>query len=143
LRRIKQHWSAGLLAIAAVVMLGFGRPTRDALAAAGFAFLGAAVTRLVDIAKEGTDLARAQEARRREDLDDTRRLVYMALVASKTSHPELVATIANALAHHGSGVDAQEAAERVASAIRRGGVAPSDQEWLSAQIQRITAELGE
>ena len=49
---LRRYWSAILLAGAAVVFLLVGAPTRDAVAGAGFAFVGAAVTRMIDIARE-------------------------------------------------------------------------------------------
>ena len=46
------YWTFALLGIAAVVLLLLGAPTKAALAGAGFAFVGAAVTRLIDIVGE-------------------------------------------------------------------------------------------
>jgi hypothetical protein len=37
---------------------------------------------------------------RRKDLDETRRLLYMAKAASRTDKYELVGTLVNALKHH-------------------------------------------
>jgi hypothetical protein len=64
----------------------------------------------------------------------------MALVAGASGHYELIATAANALAHHGLQVPFQEAVAhlvRVASGDTEGESA----RWLQAQIDRITAEL--
>jgi hypothetical protein len=42
-------------------------------------------------------------AERMRDLDETRRLLYMALLVGKgCERPELVATLVNAILHHGS-----------------------------------------
>ena len=49
-------------------------------------------------------MKQAEEGRKR-DLDETRRLAYMALMSKGTQNYELAATIANALVHH------QQAAE--------------------------------
>ena len=47
---VRSYWTFVLLGIAAVVLLLAGAPTKAALAGAGFAFAGAAVTRFIDIA---------------------------------------------------------------------------------------------
>jgi hypothetical protein len=98
--RLSAYWSVLLLAVFAVGFLVAGAPvTKEA--AAGFALAGAAITRMVDVAQERRrDKAAAQE-RRRVDLDETRRVAYMALIAGNTGYYELVATVANQLAHHG------------------------------------------
>jgi hypothetical protein len=98
--RLSAYWSVLLLAVFAVGFLVAGAPvTKEA--AAGFALAGAAITRMVDVAQERRrDKAAAQE-RRRVDLDETRRVAYMALIAGDTGYYELVATVANQLAHHG------------------------------------------
>lgn len=96
---LRGYWSAVLLGLAAVVLLAVGAPSKAALAGAGFAFIGAAVTRGIDLAKERrADAARA-DADRRRDLDETRRLACMALYAADSRAPELVAALVNALAH--------------------------------------------
>jgi len=72
---------------------------------AGSALAGAAAARFVDLDRERrTEVKRAEEDRKR-DLDETRRLAYMALMSKGTRNYELAATIANALVHH------QQAAE--------------------------------
>jgi hypothetical protein len=95
---------------------------------------------MIDIAKERREEAAEEELGRRRDLDETRRLAYMALVGGTTEHPELVATIANALAHHGSGADPDEVAANVAAVIR-GEDNGESRRWLLAQVELITAEL--
>jgi hypothetical protein len=50
--RIRDLWSALLLAAAAAAFLIAGAPTREALAGAGLALAGAAVTRAVDVAQD-------------------------------------------------------------------------------------------
>jgi len=134
-------WSVLLLAAAAVGFLIAGRPlAKEAAAAAGFALAGAAITRLVDVTQERRrDKAAAQE-RRRTDLDETRRVAYMALFAKRTERYELAATIANALAHHGQGVPYQEAADHLAKILGRDPQGEGER-WLQEQIDRITAEL--
>jgi hypothetical protein len=139
---LRGYWSAVLLGLAAVVLLVLGAPAKAALAGAGFALLGAAVTRAIDLAKERRAEAVQADANRRRDLDETRRVAYMALQANSRA-PELVATIVNALAHHGLAVDPEEAARHVQNLV---STMPIDRDrsrrWLQAQIDQITAELG-
>jgi hypothetical protein len=137
---LRGYWSAALLGLAAVVLLALGAPAKAALAGAGFAFVGAAVTRGIDLAKERrAELSQADVSRRR-DLDETRRLAY-ALLAKRPSQrdPILVATLINALVHHGLGID-PIVAMRHLSAIDQ-GLPGASVEWLRGQIDRITADL--
>lgn len=69
------------------------------------------------------------------DLDETRRLLYMALYASQTDRYNLVGTLVNALVHHGSGMDPDEAGRQVLAAVHG-----ADTAWLREQIARLTAE---
>jgi hypothetical protein len=139
---LRDYWSALLLGLAAVVLLVLGAPAKAALTGAGFALVGAAVTRAIDLAKERRAAAVQAEVDRRRDLDETRRVAYMAL-QGRSAAPELVATIVNALAHHGLAVDPEEAARHVQNLV---STMPIDrgrsQRWLQEQINRITAELG-
>ena len=59
-----RYWSAVLLAIAAIVFLLVGAPTKDAVAGAGFAFFGAAATRMIDLARERREETAEEDARR-------------------------------------------------------------------------------
>lgn len=82
------------------------------------------------------------------DFDETRRLLYMALLASRTKKYNLAGTLVNALVHHHAvdGLDADEVAGHVVNVVERTGIdAPAgDSElWLRQQIGRITAELGD
>jgi hypothetical protein len=139
--RLSDFWSVLLLAVFAIAFLIAGTPlTKDAAAAAGFALAGAAIIRWVDIAQERRrDKAVAQE-RRRTDLDETRRVAYMALIAGTTSRYELVATVGNALAHHGLQVPFHEAAAHLVAVIS-GDTEGESARWLQDQIDRITAKL--
>jgi hypothetical protein len=106
------------------------------VAGAGFAFFGAAATRMIDIARDDARRMRAAAA------------IWTRHAGSPTwrsspeppSTPELVATIANALAHHGSRVDPDEVAVNVAAVIRSKDNGES-RRWLLAQVESITAEL--
>jgi hypothetical protein len=124
-------------AAAAVGFLIAGAPlTKQAAAAAGFAL----VTRAVDVTQERRrDKAAAQE-RRRSDLDETRRVAYMALIAGESRHYELVATVANALAHHGMQVPFPEAAAHLAR-VASGDTEGESARWLQQQIDRLTVTL--
>lgn len=82
------------------------------------------------------------EASRRRDLDETRRVAYMAL-AARSRAPELVATIVNALAHHGLAVDPDLATRHVQNLVSDMPVNQGASErWLQGQIDQITDELG-
>jgi hypothetical protein len=75
------------------------------------------------------------------DLDETRRLLYMALVAGRTKRYNLVGSIANAILHHQQvdiGVD--ELLDRLITFVEDGG---GDDEWLRGQIKRVAITLGE
>ena len=136
-RVLRGYWSAVFLGLAAAVLLALGAPAKAALAGAGFAFIGAAVTRGIDIANQRRAEAAQAEASRRRDLDETRRLAYAALVTAHSGEgvrdATLIATLVNALGHHGLGVDPDEATDRLLN---------FDQRWLQEQIGRITDELG-
>lgn len=147
LRRLaRSYWSVGVLAAFALVLLLMVDIGDEALAAAGFAFAGAAVTRLVDIASKNRDDKAREIQRRREDLDETRRLAYIALAAApqgalrQHGSPELVATLVNAFAHHGLGVDPKEATDHVVAILSGVGVADGAA-WLQGRITEINAEI--
>lgn len=138
----RSYWSVGVLAGLALALLLVADIDEAALAAAGFAFAGAAVTRLIDVASRRREDSAREIQRRREDLDETRRLVYITLAAAPApplrSHgsPKLVATLVNALAHHGLGIDPKEATDNIVSVLSgvgvRGGAA-----WLEERISDI------
>jgi hypothetical protein len=143
LQVLRRYLSAVLLGLAAILLLAIGAPSKTALAGAGFAFIGAAVTRGIDLARERRAEAAQAEASRRRDLDETRRVAYMALYAADSRAPELVATLVNALAHHQSAVDPKLAAVHVATIVNGGPGDPRQSVlWLQGHIDRITAELG-
>ena len=139
LQVLRSYLSAVLLGLAAVLLLALGAPSKAALAGAGFAFIGAAVTRAIDLARERrTEAAQADKDRRR-DLDETRRLLQAALVAGPVVHrePMLVATLVNALAYHGLGVDPVVANGHIHNLGQ-----DESRRWAQGQIDRINAELG-
>jgi hypothetical protein len=86
--------------------------------------------------------ARSQEMAdetRSKDLDETRRLLYMALLMPRTERYELAGTLVHALVHH------QQVAEPVEQVIENvlAGIEgePDAQLWLRTQIDRVTDEL--
>ena len=109
---------------------------------AGSALAGAAATRIIDLDRERRAEAERTEAVRRRDLDETRRLAYMALAARETERYELTATIVNALAHHGSLIDPDIVMRHVTAIVNGGpGDTAQSEAWLRGYIDRITAEL--
>jgi hypothetical protein len=95
---------------------------------------------VVDIAQERHKRAEEVDASRRWDLDETRRVAYMALLCRKTEHYELAATLVNALAHHGLAVDPKIAASHIVPLVEGKDDGKSER-WLERQIEHITAEL--
>jgi hypothetical protein len=82
------------------------------------------------------------------DNDETRRLLYMALVVNRTKKYNLAGTLINALRHH-QGVTDADLEDRVISCIENIGpikiadgiavsVPDDDEAWLRDQIQRCT-----
>lgn len=74
---------------------------------------------------------------RAKDLDETRRLLYMALVASRTKRYNLVGTLVNALKHHQKiDEDVDVMFDRLIPLVEGTGQA-DDRRWLLDQIERI------
>ena len=140
---LRDYWAAALYAATAIVLLALGGPSKAAMAGAGFALFGAAGATALDIARQHcAEAARADESRRR-DLDETRRLAYMALASRHTERYELTATVVNALTYHQSVVDPDTAIRHVATVVDSGPGDPGESEaWLRGHIDRITSELG-
>lgn len=80
----------------------------------------------------------APESTKARDLDETRRLLYMAMYAGKTKRYELVGTLVNALAHHGAGVDPTESGPEILAVV---DADDADTSWLREKVQEITAIL--
>lgn len=78
------------------------------------------------------------------DFDETRRLLYMALLRTRTEKYELAGTLVNALLHHHAVADdslsADDVMEKVVSAIEGD---PLSTGWIKKQIRRISVELGD
>ncbi len=79
------------------------------------------------------------------DFDETRRLLYMALLVNRTKRYNLAGTLVNALVHHHAvdDVNATEAADHIVSVVEHQDPDGLSESWLKAQIDRITAELGD
>jgi hypothetical protein len=138
---LRTYWSALLLAFAAIAFLSLSVPTKEAMTGAGFALLGGAITRSIDIAKERSAELERADAARRKDLDETRRLAYAALVAHESLGSSVfVATLVNALAH-GSAVDPDVAARHVQELLNSLDPDAESRRWLEDQIARMNAEL--
>lgn len=75
---------------------------------------------------------------RDRDLDETRRLLYMALVVGKTKKYNLAGTLINALRHH-QGVTDADLEDKVVAQVE--GTDGADDAWVRAQIARINDEL--
>lgn len=79
---------------------------------------------------------------RRKDLDETRRLLYMALVVSKTKRYNLVGTLVNAIKHHqGADIDTDELVDRVIAVVEDHD--DRDDQWVRERIAQATVDLGE
>jgi len=78
------------------------------------------------------------------DFDETRRLLYMATLVTRTKRYNLAGTLVNALVHHHAvdDVTADEAADHVLTVID-GDADGLSTAWVREQIARITAELGD
>lgn len=76
---------------------------------------------------------------RGRDLDETRRLLYMALVVGQTKRYNLAGTLINALRHH-QGIDDPDLEDKILRQVE-GTENDSDDTWVRTQISRITSEL--
>jgi hypothetical protein len=140
------HWSAVPLVVVAVVLFVLSAvmkaPASTALVGAGSALAGAAAARVIDLDRERRAAAAQAAASRRRDLDETRRIAYMALACRDTERYELVATVVNALAHHGAAIDPDDAMRHVITIVKGGPGDPGESlAWLRGEIGRLTAEL--
>lgn len=139
-------WSAGPLALAAIVLLILGAvgsaPASTALVGAGSALAGAAAARFIDLDRERRAEVKQAEQGRKHDLDETRRLAYMALMSKGTRNYELAATIANALVHHQQAASVNDALTYLTTLANDGpGETDTSEEWLNEQIAEITSKL--
>ncbi len=145
LSALRNHWSTVPLGLAAVVLLVLSAvlsaPTSTALVGAGSALAGVAAARIIDLERENRAQVAQSEMSYQRDLDETRRIAYMALACRETERYELVATIVNALAHHGSAVDPDQAMRHLITIIRGDPDMDDSLAWLRGEISRLTIEL--
>ena len=145
LSALRYHWSAVPLGLAAVVLLVLSAvlsaPTSTALVGAGSALAGVAATRIIDLEREHRAQVAQSEVSHQRDLDETRRIAYMALACRETERYDLVATVVNALAHHGSAVDSDQAMTHLITIIRGDPGVDNSLAWLRGEISRLTLEL--
>jgi hypothetical protein len=102
---------------------------------------GVAAARIIDLEREHRTQVAQSEVSRRQDLDETRRIAYMALACRETERYELVATVVNALAHHGSAVNPDQAMRHLITIIRDDPDVDNSLAWLRGEISRLTIEL--
>lgn len=74
------------------------------------------------------------------DLDETRRLLYMAIVAPTTKKYNLAGTLINALRHH-QGVDDPGLESKIIAQLNAGPGEASQEQLMREHIARITTEL--
>lgn len=145
---LRYSWSAGPLALGAILLLILGAvgsaPASTAMVGAGSALAGAAAARFIDLDRERRTEAKRAEDERKRDLDETRRLAYMALMSKGTRNYELAATLTNALVHHQRAAEVGDALTYL-TALADGGPDDADtsEEWLNEQIWGITSKLGD
>jgi hypothetical protein len=137
---LRAYGVAIVLVLGAVVCLVFGSTSRAALAGAGFALLGAALTRAVDVTRERRAAHEKESAERARDLHETRRLCYAMLMKNPGDDaPMLTATLVNALVHYGLGIHRKTAMENIYPVgLERTW---DMNRWLTEQIDRISAIL--
>lgn len=77
----------------------------------------------------------------RKDLDETRRLLYMALLCNRTKKYNLAGTLVNAMKHHQkSEADVADLIDRVVGLVE-GDAGQGHGPWAREQIDAITAKL--
>jgi len=85
-------------------------------------------------------MARITDAAAR-DLDETRRLLYMALLVRQTKKYNLAGTIVNAVKHHqGQDIDTDELIAKVVGYVEG---TDEDDGWVRDQIKRCIDALGD
>jgi len=141
---LRAYWTAALLAAAAVVLLSIWSPSKAALAGAGFALAGAAITRWIDLAKNRQATSAQETQAQRRDLDETRRLAEALLFKRPSERdPVLLATVLNALVYHGLRVDYLTASRHLTRIDTGQDHDMLSTHWLQAQIELITHRLSE
>ena len=95
------------------------------------------------------------DAQKMRDLDETRRLLYVALFTRQaidrgsepvglSKHAELAGTITNALAHHSAKIEPAISGPHIGALLTSpDGPQPEAVAWAEAQIAKITELLGD
>ena len=78
---------------------------------------------------------------RAKDLDEVRRVCYMALLRPRTEKYELAATVVNALVHHQRVEEPEDQVIEFVLAAIDGDGKGSGTAWVRQQIDRISEEL--
>jgi hypothetical protein len=142
--RLRPYWSVVVLAAFTVALIGAGFVAGNEFTGAGLAVLGATVTRAVDIKQERERLRIAALEARRRDLDETRRLLYLAYMAWPDLPRDLASTLVNALAHHGLRVSRIESLDHLMfppTAEGDDSASEAALSWILNLIDVITDEL--
>jgi hypothetical protein len=142
--RLRPYWSAVMLAAFTVALLIAGYYAGTEFTGAGLAVLGATVTRAVDIKQERERQRTAALEARRKDLDETRRMLYLAYMAWPDLPRDLASTLVNALAHHGLRVSRLESLDHLMFPSTAEGDDEASEaalSWILNLIDVITAEL--
>lgn len=138
----RAYLSAIVLAIGALLFFYYGRSdVRESAAAAGFALLGAALVRWLDVWNEQASKREMSIAEQRKALDETRRVAYMALLAGTSGRHELVGTLVNALVHHAKVTSYEEAAANVPTVVNGADESSEPGTWLRHKIHLMTERL--
>jgi hypothetical protein len=137
-------WPAGLVLLAACACLAAGGAASgaaaSAFAGAGAALAGSAATLIGGRVNESRAKARSDEASRATDLDESRRLAWMALLSKGAENYSLAASLLNALVYHQREANVEDAVKHL-SALASGKDCDRSERWLRGHIQRINDEL--
>ena len=112
----------------------------------GFDAISSMRDRLIGAERDRNDLKSKLENEQLKvtgtDLDETRRLLYMALMSSRTERYVLAGTLVNALAHHNLNLDADDTMNRLVDLLKR-GASDDAVAWARDIINQLTARMEE
>lgn len=141
----------GLAVVVVGTLLAGSQDTRTiggVLIGSGIAMAVAGYTSMMEHVARDRDARRALELQSLHDLDETRRLLYMAfayVTADAPTPPDIAATAANALAHHGqeSGGIPWETASALIVSLTSGTYDEHSGDNILTLIQAISHTLGD
>jgi hypothetical protein len=138
-------WPLAIVAITLIALGGMESGSAStALAGAGAALAGAAATEFSGLLRQRRAQDREDEKERRRDLDETRRLAYMALMSKGTRSYEVAATIANALGHHQQADDIADGLAHLTALANGDPDNGGEREaWLNGLIEMLSIQLGD